>query len=104
MVSFCVNSCKKNKDREVAREDGSAPAYDSEMRTFVESKCAVSGCHVYGSSDGNYSTYSGMTEDINNGKISNRVLDRQDIPKNSTLSQDELNKFKYWVDNDYGEN
>lgn len=38
------------------------------------------------------------------GKISNRVLDRQDMPKNSTLSQDELNKFKYWVDNDYSEN
>ena len=104
MVSFCVNSCKKDEDFEAACEDGSTPAYDSEMRTFVESKRAVSRCHFYGSSDGNYSTYSGMVEDINNGKISNRVLDRQDMPKNSTLSQDELNKFKCWLHNDYREN
>jgi len=104
LVSFCVNSCKKDEDFEAACEDGSTPAYDSEMRTFVESKCAVSRCHFYGSSDGNYSTYSGMVEDITNGKTSNRVLDRQDMPKNSTLSQDELNKFKCWVDNDYREN
>jgi|TARA_B110000967_G_C18892051_1_gene568087 hypothetical protein len=101
---FSISSCKKDEDREAVCENGSSPTYDSEMRTFVESKCAVSGCHVYGSTDGNYSTYSGMEEDINNGKISNRALDSQNMPKNATLSQDELNKFKCWAENDYREN
>jgi len=104
ILLLSISSCKKDEDREAVCEDGSSPTYDSEMRTFVESKCAVSSCHSYGSSDGNYSTYLGMEEDINNGKISNRVLDSQDMPKNSTLSQDELNKFKCWADNGYSEN
>jgi hypothetical protein len=43
---------------------------------------------------GNYSTYSGTEEDVNNGEISNRVLNNQNMPKNATLPQDELNKFK----------
>lgn len=104
IISFSISSCKKDEDREAVCEDGSTPTYDSEMRTFINSKCTSSGCHNSGSSNGDYTTYSGMSSDITSGKISQRVLDRQDMPKNSTLSQEELNKFKCWADNDYSQN
>lgn len=74
------------------------------MRPLGESKHADSSSHVYRSLNGSYSTYSGTEEDVNNGKFSNRVFDSQNMPKNATLPQDELNKFKRDEDSSSSQN
>ncbi|MFK7755530.1 MAG: hypothetical protein AB8B53_01220 [Flavobacteriales bacterium] len=104
LISVAVTSCKKDNEREPICEDGSAPTYDEEMKSLIDSKCATSGCHGSGSSNGDYTAYSGMVSDLNNGSIKREVLDRQDMPKNSTLSQNELNQFQCWSDNGFSEN
>ena len=74
------------------------------MRTLRESKHADSSSRVYRVLIGNYFTYSGTEEDVNNGEISNRVLNSQNMPKNATLPQDELNKFKRDEDSSKSQN
>lgn len=104
VLAAAVTSCKKDNKREPVCEDGSTPTYDGEMKSFIDSKCATSGCHGSGSGNGDYTTYAGMTSDLNSGRIKSEVLDRQDMPKNSSLSQAELNQFQCWADNGFAQN
>jgi len=97
-------SCNKDGgNRQPVCEDGSTPTYNSEMKDFIDSNCTQSGCHASGSVNGDYTDYFTLSIDLENGKITDRVLDKQDMPKAGRLTQDELNLFQCWADNNYAE-
>lgn len=104
-LAVCVTligvSCKKN-NKVTATCDGSQPTYNGYVAGVISGNCA--GCHGPGSSNGDYSTYSKLSSITNNGTFEKVVLTNQTMPQSGSLSQDQLNKLKCWVENGFPEN
>lgn len=100
-LAVTILACSK-KNRHVATCDGSSPTYNSYVKGIIASNC--SGCHGPGSSDGDYSTYAGLSTITTNGKFEKEVLDDQSMPKSSALPDADLDKLKCWVENGFPEN
>jgi hypothetical protein len=99
-VIAVIVACKKDKKSEKLTPscDGSSPTYQSTIKNIIDSKCASASCHP------GYSTYEGLQQDLQNGSFSKEVLTDQTMPKDSKLSQDQLNKIQCWVNNGFPEN
>ena len=103
---FCsvliVHSCKKDTLTPVC--DGSNLTYNSGINTIINTSCLGSSCHTTSNSRGDFTTYAGLKPKLDNGTFKKRVLEKQSMPKGSTLTQDEINKIQCWADNNYPEN
>lgn len=93
LLSATVIGCKKTQK---VTCDGSAPTYNSYVKSIVDSKCVS--CH------GSYSTYTRLSSITSNGQFEKEVLINQTMPEGGSLSQDELNKLQCWVENGFPEN
>ena len=82
--------------------DGSSPTYDADIASIIQQNCIQ--CHGSGSSNGNYSTFSGLSVVTADGKFEKEVLTDQTMPQTGSLSEAQLNKIKCWVENGYPEN
>jgi hypothetical protein len=101
---LCFSACSKDDVASVAC-DGSNLTYNSGVSSIINSNCNASGCHNSGSSNGSFTSFSGLQGVIGNGTFNSRVLSKQDMPQGSaTLSQSQLNSLKCWVDNGFPEN
>ena len=95
-------SCSKDESKTVEC-DGSNLTYDSGIATIINTSCNSSGCHGANSSNGVFTSFAGLAGAIKNGSFNNRVINKQDMPKGSSLSQTQLNQIKCWIDNGYPE-
>lgn len=93
-------SCKKDK----LDCDGATPNYGDDIKMIIDASCALSGCHGSSSFHGVFTTYDGLEPYLLDGQFSNRVLITQDMPKGSSLTQEEIILIQCWVDNNYAEN
>ncbi|MDX2362357.1 MAG: cytochrome c [Crocinitomicaceae bacterium] len=94
-------SCEKDELLTVEC-DGSSPTYDADISLIIQQNCVQ--CHGSGSSNGSFTTFAGISTVTSNGKFEQEVLNNQTMPQNGTLSQDQLNKIKCWVENGFPEN
>jgi len=78
--------------------------YDSQIKEIIAVSSTSSRCNGNGSSNGDYTTFSGMSSVISNGNLKKEVLDNQTMPQGDSFSQDEINLFKCWVENGYQKN
>lgn len=108
LVFLFILSSGCSKDEEKTTEtacDNSNLTYNSGVSSIINASCNASNCHNTGSPHGGFTSYSGLQPTFSNGSFNNRVLVSQDMPQGSaTLSQDQLNKIKCWVDNGFPEN
>ena len=90
-------------------------SYNNNIKQIVAKSCAISNCHVQGTSvPGDYRTYNGMLSAINSGKIKTRIIDYRDDPEAgmppddsngpSDLSDEEFLIFQCWILDNYPEN
>jgi hypothetical protein len=82
--------------------DGSSPTYDADVASIIQQKCLQ--CHGVGSSNGDFSTYSGLSVVTANGTFESEVLTNQTMPQTGSLSEAQLNQIKCWVENGFPEN
>jgi hypothetical protein len=82
--------------------DGSTPTYDADVSLIISSNCLQ--CHGNGSSNGNFSTYNGLSTVIANGTFEQEVLTDQTMPQTGSLTEAQLNLIKCWVENGFPEN
>lgn len=82
--------------------DGSTRTYDADIKAILDANC--NSCHSPSGNRADYSSYSKITPILNSGLFSRRVLENQDMPQFSTLSQADLVKIQCWADNGYPEN
>ena len=94
-------SCKKDL---VPACDGSTPTYDGEIKAIIDNNCTGGLCHDNGSSKGDFTTYAGLQSVLSNGKFKSEVLIDQTMPRNGSLSQEEIDAIQCWSENDYPEN
>lgn len=96
-----VFSCNKTEPF-VPVCDGSSPTYDADVASIIQQNCIQ--CHGSGSSNGDFSTYVGLSTVTSNGKFENEVLTNQTMPQSGSLTEAQLNKLKCWVENGFPEN
>ncbi|MBL0316874.1 MAG: hypothetical protein IPP69_14355 [Flavobacteriales bacterium] len=97
-------SCKKESSKKTPTCDGSHPTYNSAIKSIINGNCNSSGCHNAGSSNGDFTSYSGLAPYLNNGSFKREVLTNQTMPENGSLSQTQLNSIQCWVNDGYPEN
>ena len=92
--------------------------YNTNVKGIIGLTCAYSGCHNGGgSAPGNYTTYAGLTNVIQNGNFVSRVIDMQDNPsagmppnmeiyptsQQDDLSPDQMEIIQCWIDSGFEE-
>ena len=103
-VLLLANACGKD-DEFVPTCDGSTPTYDTEIASIINNNCNDGGCHAFGSVNGDWTTYAGMTTVLNNGEFEKQVLTDMTMPQGSAaLTEAQLNLIRCWADTGYPEN
>ncbi|MCB0430858.1 MAG: hypothetical protein H6546_08365 [Chitinophagales bacterium] len=100
-VGGVLSSCSKKKLTPVC--DGTQPTYDNGVATIISGTCMGSKCHSSGSKNGDLTTYAKMKTYLTNGAFNKQVMETQNMPKGSSLSQAQLNTLQCWVENGYPE-
>jgi len=73
-------------------------SFSMDINPIIVANCAFSGCHGENSIDGDFTTYQGIKNKIDNGDlIRNEVVTRKKMPKNATLPDCEIDKIESWL-------
>ncbi|MFT6806797.1 MAG: hypothetical protein ACJA01_000013 [Saprospiraceae bacterium] len=113
-----LNACNSDMVQPAEGCDVIVATYDSNVKEIIDLTCAYSGCHNgNGSAPGNYSTYAGLINVIQDGKFVSRVIDMQDNPsigmppnmeiypasQQDDLSPDQMEIIQCWIDSGFEE-
>ncbi len=93
-------ACTQGEEPEPEPMKTLCATYGVDIVPIVESKCAVTGCHVDGFTFGNFTLYGELKKRVDNGKIQSLVFDNQLMPPASAqqLTEEEKAKIKCWMD------
>lgn len=77
-------------------------SYANDIQPIMNSSCAISGCHVAGFSNGDFTNYSGLKTKVDNGTVKNRTIVQMNMPPaNSTgptLTTAQLDLLNCWIE------
>jgi hypothetical protein len=69
------------------------------VQTLINNQCAYSGCHVQGGSgNGDFTSYSGVKQKVDNGSFHQRVIVDRDMPPAAPLPDCDLQLLQAWLD------
>ena len=97
LIMFAVSSCEYENLQLTSVNEIS---YIKDIKPILSTKCSVIGCHVPGSTIGDFFIYSEIKSRIDNGKFDLMVFNLKIMPPTSSaqLSQEEFTMLKTWVD------
>ncbi len=78
-------------------------SYANDIQSIMNSSCAISGCHVAGFSNGDFTNYAGLKEKVDNGTVKNRTIVQMNMPPaNSSgptsLTTTQLDLLTCWIE------
>jgi len=87
-------------------------SFKTDVMPIIERSCSYqSSCHSSGASNGDFSAYETLQEDLDNGKFANRVLQKKDMPPQyapegspKSLNAAEIVIIQCWADGGYQNN
>lgn len=71
--------------------------YELDIKPIVDTNCALSGCHVPGTGRKDLSTYQGMKDIVDDGRLNDRVIVKKDMPPSGGLSKCDIDKINAWI-------
>lgn len=72
--------------------------YTDHIAPFLTQNCALSGCHVTGgNAPGNFETYDGVLEKVNNGSFENVTVISRSMPPSGPLPNCEIQLIETWL-------
>lgn len=75
-------------------------SYSGVIESIITTNCAVTGCHVAGFGSGDFTSYAGVKDKVDNGdRIRVRVLDDKNMPPGTPLSQADRDSIDCWLNN-----
>ena len=82
--------------------EGVEVSYASDIVPIINVACALSGCHVEGFENGNFTTYQGVKSRADNGSLASQVVFSQNMPPNdspgpTSLSSAQIQAFQCWI-------
>ena len=103
-VVTLIASCSKEKADEIVVDTNTAEvlsdtiSFSTDIAPLLSNQCTFSGCHFNGSGLGDYTSYSGIKIDSDNGKLHNRVVSLMNMPIGSgSLNDSERTKINSWI-------
>jgi hypothetical protein len=101
---FIALSCNKAIDdpQVTPTNPCSTVTFKTDIAPIITQTCAIKSCHVSGTGEVDYTTYSGLKNDASNGKFKKEVLTNKSMPpRNSngptSLTAAQLEKFTCWI-------
>ena len=101
LVFALASSCN---DDETAGGDcnNPEPSFSADIRPIIDNACALSGCHVAGFANGDYTTFDGVKENVDDGSMRIQVVVTMDMPLANgigpdELTQEEIDLFDCWL-------
>ena len=61
--------------------------YLNDIKPIIDTNCAISGCHVPGTGRKDLTTYQGLKDIVNDGRLVDRVIIQKDMPPSQPLSK-----------------
>ncbi len=93
---FLLATCKKEKKYEPDCSGG-AKSFASDVSPLIASRCAITGCHASGSTNGPGALTNYVEINAAKSRIRAAVVSGS-MPKNGSLSDDEKNRIVCWID------
>ncbi|MFL5754545.1 MAG: hypothetical protein ACJ76F_14120 [Bacteroidia bacterium] len=97
-IIFLLSTCKKKNEFKHLDCSKIDSKYSTAIKSIISSNCTLSGCHDGSSSASNLTTYDKVKPFVDNGQFNEQVIKTKAMPQNRSLSQDERNKIKCWLD------
>ena len=71
--------------------------YTSDILPIIRDNCYK--CHGAGSNKGDFTTYAGIKNMVDNGELENEVLKKQEMPPSGPLPEEQRKKIRCWLNN-----
>ena len=92
-------SCMDEKSSVSETNPCSDVTYSGNVKPIIDLHCAITGCHVHGFLPGDFTSYEGLYEQVQNGFFELKVLDQKIMPPGDSLNESDLTVLQCWVDN-----
>lgn len=103
-VSFIltgIQACYFDNELELYGEtecDTTSVTFSDDVEFIISANCATSGCHVSGGTgNGNFETYAGINQKVQNGSFEQRVIVEQSMPPDGFLSECDIQVLQQWL-------
>ena len=84
--------------------DVSNVTFTLDIKPMIDTNCAISGCHVAGTGRTNFTTYTGIKNVVDDGRLVLNVITLQSMPPSQPLSKCQTDKIQAWIDQGAPEN
>ena len=102
-IVFVLGSCTYNSQEPdtpvVELCDTLDASYVNDVSVIISSNCGSPSCHGTNGTFGDMSTYDLFKSYVDQGKISDRVIEQKNMPPSGPLSDEEINKLNCWIEN-----
>lgn len=94
IMAACSVGKKTATDSTVPMQEVS---YKKNILPIIESKCAVSGCHIQGFHEGDFTIFEELKKQVDKGKFRRLVLENKSMPPDQPLDSKELKLIDAWL-------
>ena len=98
---FSLQFCKKKDDSPAVCDI--SHTYESTVASIISNNCSSGSCHGISANNPKFSTYAELKPYLDNGRFKELVVEKQTMPRGSSLSSSDLNAIKCWVEAGYPE-
>ena len=72
-------------------------SYKKSILPIIESKCAVSGCHIQGFHEGDFTIFEDLKKQVDRGKVKRLVIENKSMPPDQPLDNKEIKLIDAWL-------
>jgi hypothetical protein len=72
-------------------------SYKRNILPIIESKCAVSGCHIQGFHEGDFTIFEELKKQVDKGKLRRLVIENKSMPPDQPLESKEIKLIDAWL-------
>jgi hypothetical protein len=101
VIAFALNACYYDNAEELYPDskncDVSNIDYNLDIKPIVDSNCALSGCHISGTGRKDFSTFQGLKDVLDDGRLRQHVVINKTMPPSGPLSTCNIAKIDAWI-------
>ncbi|HRG58132.1 MAG TPA: hypothetical protein PK323_04195 [Bacteroidia bacterium] len=97
-LSLFIGACKVSKPTEQnANTTEAEVSYKKSILPIIESKCSISGCHVQGFYEGDFTLFEEVKKQVDRGKFRRLVIDNKSMPPDEPLNPKDIKLIDTWL-------
>lgn len=93
-IAACGTSKKTATDNTVTQ---AMVSYKSSIQPIIDTKCAVSGCHIQGFHEGDFTIFEEVKKQVDRGKFRRLVIENKSMPPDAPLESKEIKLIDAWL-------